>query len=82
MSYGITLTIETDNSAFGFGSEKAYESMGFEVARIMREAAGKIENSPHSLTVDSCPGGKVFRGIILRDINGNVVGSVSYGEIS
>lgn len=58
----LTLTIDnTDNAAF--------DDKHCEIARIIREAAGKIDGSRLSDT-----------SFKLRDYNGNTVGSVSYDE--
>ena len=59
MSKDVTLTIDTGNAAFDDGNREA------EVARILREAADKIEAGYEDFT--------------LRDYNGNKVGSVTTG---
>ena len=61
----ITINIETGNAAF--------ESMpGFEVARILRNAAALLKEQDDFVTH-----GEIFP---LYDINGNKVGSVYVGE--
>lgn len=67
MDRGITLTICTDNAAFG----DTYEEMGAEIARILRETADRIERIPNLIE----------SGMTLKDVNGNTVGSVDYGVI-
>lgn len=52
------LKIECDNSAFDYG-ERPYE-----VARILRELAGKVKNG--------------YNMVYLTDINGNAVGAANY----
>lgn len=59
MSKDVTLTINTGNAAFDDGNREA------EVARILREAADKIEAGYEDFT--------------LRDYNGNKVGTVTTG---
>lgn len=59
MSKDVTLTIDTGNAAFDDGNREA------EVARILREAADKIEAGYEDFT--------------LRDYNGNKVGTVTTG---
>lgn len=59
----VKLTIKTDNAAFE-------DQSGMEVARILREAAGKVEN---------WPGYSEF-AIGLRDFNGNKVGEMEASE--
>lgn len=58
-----TLEIRTDNAAFEDGER------GAEVARILREAAAKVEADPYGIQ-HAC--------YVLRDVNGNVVGSAGY----
>jgi hypothetical protein len=59
MSKDVRITIDTGNAAFDDGNRE------YEVARILREAADRIENGAEDFT--------------LRDINGNKVGSVTTG---
>lgn len=59
MSKDVRITIDTGNAAFDDGNREA------EVARILREAADRIEAGAEDFT--------------LRDINGNKVGSVTTG---
>jgi hypothetical protein len=56
-----TLNIECDNAAFGDDSAER----GFEIARILRELAERIEAS----------GAGSLSGWTLRDVNGNRVGT-------
>ena len=58
MSGSLTIEIETSNAAFADGNEAA------ELARILREAARKIENG--------------HMGFKLYDYNGNHVGYCEY----
>jgi hypothetical protein len=54
----ITMTLETSNAAFD------YEGAASEIARIMREAAARIERDGMAHPA----------GIVLRDVNGNRCG--------
>lgn len=58
----ITITIETDNAAFGTSAN----SIGHEVARILRETAKRLNEE----AIDLRP----CQPTRLRDINGNTVG--------
>jgi hypothetical protein len=57
----VTLSIDTGNDAFVDRSKE-------EVARILRDAANKVEEGPGILVGHVC---------VLRDINGNTVGKVT-----
>lgn len=59
----LSLEICTDNAAFGV----TYDDQAAEVARILREAAERMETTP----------GQLSSGFPLRDANGNTVGQVS-----
>ncbi len=58
----LKLEIVADNAAFE-------EALGFELARILREAANRLE-----LAVWDVPGPI---GMVLRDVNGNTVGQLT-----
>lgn len=49
----------------------AFENRAFELVRILRELADQIERGNH------LDGG----GCIVRDINGNMVGTATFGRI-
>lgn len=59
-----TVRIECDNIAQAIRSFTLFQSMNEEVARLLREAASRLENG------ESCGG--------LRDANGNSVGGYEY----
>lgn len=64
----VTITIDTDNAAFE-------DSLGYEVARVLRKLADTFNAHSALLDVD---GEHLHEldGHKLRDINGNTVGSV------
>jgi len=57
------LKIKTDNAAFDDGNRAT------EVARILRELAGRLESS-----------NSIDGHIVLRDVNGNIVGAADGEE--
>jgi hypothetical protein len=59
MSKTVKISIDTDNAAFGVTEYDRYA----EIARILREAADRVETGDH------------FGEFTLRDINGNRVGA-------
>lgn len=64
MTQRFTLYVDTDNAAFDatrFGADG--EGPRYEIARILREAADKIERN-----------GVAFASETIRDVNGNDVG--------
>jgi hypothetical protein len=67
MDHAITLSICVDNPAFGIN----YQDQAAEVARILRHAADRLEESPAYL--DPCSG----RMLCLNDANGCRVGHVT-----
>ena len=58
----ISINICVDNAAFGV----TYDDQAAEVARILRDAANRMERGP----------GELDEGFPLRDFNGNTVGTV------
>ena len=55
----LTIELDCSNAAFGEGDHEA----GQEIARILREAAGRLETYG-------------AHGLRLRDVNGNIVGGL------
>lgn len=68
----IDITICVDNDAFGID----FEDQSIEVARILRDAAKRIEANPQRY-LDPCSG----YSLCLKDSNGNRVGSVTTSRI-
>ncbi len=58
------ITIAMDNSAF--------EDMGIELARILRNIANEVENKGEESLA--------YSGWNLRDVNGNTVGHIKIGD--
>lgn len=71
MDHVIDITICVNNDAFG----TTYDHQAVEVARILRDAADRIEARPTALA----PFG---HHLCLNDINGNRVGSVTPNILS
>lgn len=63
----VTITIETDNEAFG----DTVGDTAREIARILSDLSNRIEDRDYEFVFDEQP-------ISLRDHNGNRVGKASY----
>ena len=64
MKHKFNLSINCDNAAFCDGAEPTQETAAPEIARILRDVAGRIEQGELYNTHKN-----------IRDINGNIVGT-------